>query len=77
MANYKVELNPGQPIEVKIKSNKTAVSSVEIARTVKFPLQELTNVDGTDPDDGEVLVYEASSNLYVVKTIPYIRGGKF
>jgi len=77
MANYKVELNPGQPIEVKIKSNKTAVSSVEIARTVKFPLQELTNVDGTDPDDGEVLVYEASSNLYVVKTIPFIRGGTF
>ena len=77
MANYKVELNPGQPIEVKIKSNKTAVSSVEIARTVKFPLQELTNVDGTDPDDGEVLVYEASSNLYVVKTIPHIRGGTF
>lgn len=77
MANYKVELNPGQPIEVKIKSNKTAVSSVEIARTVKFPLQELTNVDGTDPDDGEVLVYESASNLYVVKTIPYIRGGKF
>lgn len=77
MANYKVELNPGQPIEVKIKPNKTAVSSVEIARTVKFPLQELTNVDGTNPDDGEVLVYEASSNLYVVKTIPYIRGGTF
>jgi hypothetical protein len=77
MANYKVELNPGQPIEVKIKSNKTAVSSVEIARTVKFPLQELTNVDGTNPDDGEVLVYEASSNLYVVKTIPHIRGGTF
>jgi hypothetical protein len=77
MANYKVELNPGQPIEVKIKSNKTAVTSVEIARTVKFPLQELTNVDGTDPDDGEVLVYEASSNLYVVKTIPFIRGGTF
>ncbi len=77
MANYKVELNPGQPIEVKIKSNKTAVSSVEIARTVKFPLQELTNVDGTNPGGGEVLVYEASSNLYVVKTIPHIRGGTF
>jgi hypothetical protein len=77
MANYKVELNPGQPIEVKIKSNKTAVSSVEIARTVKFPLQELTNVDGTDPDDGEVLVYEASSNLYVVKALPFVRGGTF
>ena len=77
MANYKVELNPGQPIEVKIKSNKTAVSSVEIARTVKFPLQELTNVDGTNPDDGEVLVYEASSNLYVVKALPFVRGGTF
>lgn len=77
MANYKVELNPGQPIEVSIRPNRTAVTSVEISKTAKFALQELTNVDGTDPDDGEVLVYEASSNLYVVKTIPYIRGGKF
>ena len=77
MANYKVELNPGQPIEVKIKPNKTAVTSVEISRSTKFPLQELTNVDGTDPDDGEVVVYESSSNLYVVKALPFVRGGTF
>ncbi len=77
MANYKVEINPGRPIDIAIKPNKTAVTSVEIARTVKFPLQELTNVDGTDPDDGEVLVYEASSQLYVVKALPFVRGGTF
>lgn len=77
MANYKVELNQGQPIEVKIRPNKTAVTSVEISKTAKFALQELTNVDGTDPDDGEVLVYESSSNLYVVKALPFVRGGTF
>ncbi len=77
MANYKVEISPNRPIDIEIKPNKTAVTSVEIARTVKFPLQELTNVDGTDPDDGEVLVYEASSQLYVVKALPFVRGGTF
>ena len=77
MANYKVEINPGRPIDIAIKPQKTSVTSIEVARSVKFPLRELIDVDGTDPDNGEVLVFDSSTNLYVVKTIPIVDGGTF
>jgi hypothetical protein len=44
----------------------------------------LTNVDATDPDDGETLVYDAAQAKYVVKEITVnsnnitnINGGSF
>jgi hypothetical protein len=71
-------------IQVSVKPTKTVVSSVTIAPQTSVSLGNLTNVDATDPNDGETLVYEASSAKYVVKPITVtsnnitnINGGTF
>jgi hypothetical protein len=71
-------------IQVSVKPTKTVVSSVTIAPQTTVSLGNLTNVDATDPNDGETLVYEASTAKYVVKPITVtsnnitnINGGSF
>ena len=71
-------------IQVSVKPNKTVVSSVTIAPQTSVSLGNLTNVDATDPNDGETLVYEAATAKYVVKPITVtsnnitnINGGSF
>lgn len=71
-------------IQVSVKPTKTVVSSVTIAPQTSVSLGNLTNVDATDPNDGETLVYEASTSKYVVKPITVtsnnitnINGGSF
>ena len=71
-------------ISVTVKPTKTVVSAVTIAPQTSVSLGNLTNVDATDPDDGETLVYDAASAKYVVKPITVdsnnvtnINGGTF
>ena len=40
-------------------------------------LTQLVDVDATDSDSGEVLVYDEAAGKYVIKTIPEIDGGTF
>lgn len=56
-------------IAVTIKPTKTFVSSVTIAPQTSVSLGNLTNVDATDPDDGETLVFDATSNTFIVRAI--------
>jgi hypothetical protein len=49
-----------------------AVASSQINR-----LSLLTDVDASDADNNEVLVYDETLNKYVVKTIPAVDGGTF
>jgi len=37
----------------------------------------LIDVDVTDANDGEVLVFDATTGKYVIKEIPLINGGDF
>lgn len=62
---------------VQIKPNKTTVTSVQIAKTASLYLSQIADVDATNPDNGEVLVYDSVSQKYTVKTLPVIRGGTF
>lgn len=71
-------------IKVTVKPNKTVVSSVNIGPRPTLTLGQLVNVDASDPDDGEALVYDAATNKYIVKeltvnanNIPNIIGGTF
>lgn len=71
-------------LSVTVKPNKTVVSSVTVAPQVSVSLGNLTNVDASNPDDGETLVYDASVSKYVVKAITVnsnnvtnINGGSF
>jgi hypothetical protein len=60
------------------------VSSVTIGPQPTISLGNLTNVDASDPDDGETLVYDDVLGKYVVKAITVnsnnitnINGGTF
>jgi hypothetical protein len=64
-------------INIKIKPQKTAVSSISFGAPAKLFLSQITNVDASNPKDNDVLVYEEDSNKYVVKTLPIVQGGKF
>ena len=77
MSNYKVEITPRPAIEVKVQPNKTTVTSIQIAKSASIPLSQISDVDSSDPNDGETLVYNASTGLYVIKTLPRVRGGTF
>ena len=64
-------------IKVTVKPRKAVVSSVNIGPKPSITLGQITNVDATSPDDGEILVYDANTNSYIVKTLPIIAGGSF
>jgi len=73
-----------EALVVTVKPTKTVVSSVTIAPTTSVSLGNLTNVDASDPNDGETLVYDATTSKYVVKPIAItsnnitsIQGGGF
>ena len=40
-------------------------------------IQELKDVDASDVDNNETLVYDDTSGKFVVKTMPLIDGGSF
>lgn len=40
-------------------------------------LDSLSDVDASDPDNNETLVYDAQTGKYVVKELPSIDGGTF
>jgi len=40
-------------------------------------LAALSDVDATDPDNNEILVYDEASGKYVIKELPVINGGTF
>lgn len=56
-------------IKVSIKPKKAVVSSVNIGPKPNLNLGQLLNVDASDPDDGEVLVYDGATNKYIVKSV--------
>jgi hypothetical protein len=56
-------------ISVTIKPRKTTVSSVNIGPKPNLTLGQILNVDASDPDDGEALIFDAALNEYVVKPI--------
>ena len=71
-------------ITVTVKTNKTTVSSIGLGARANLTLGQLRNVDASNPDEGEVLVYDSTQNKYIVKqllidgnNITNITGGLF
>lgn len=80
------------PIQVKqrrsvvssVTERRSVVSSVTVGNRNPLSLGELVNVRITDPEDGEVLVFDSATNSYVLRpvsitsnNISSIRGGGF
>jgi hypothetical protein len=64
-----VTINPRTNVISKVTQKKTTVSSVNIGPKPSLTLDQITNVDASDPDDGEALIFDAALNEYVIKPI--------
>lgn len=53
------------------------VRTVAVASASSATLAGLTDVDASDSDNNETLVYDAMSGKYVIKTLPSVDGGTF
>jgi hypothetical protein len=69
-----VNSTPRDRISINTQSRST-VRTIGIGATTK--LASLTDVDASDPDNNETLVYDAASDTYVIKTLPVVNGGTF
>jgi len=73
----KVTVNSVSPNRVSINNQqRTTIRNVGLANQ-DTKLENLTDVDASDPDNNEILVYDETLNKYVIKTLPNINGGTF
>lgn len=71
-------VNTNQSTTVELRTNKTTVSMLPISTTAQIEnLSQIQDVDASNPDNNEVLVYDQTQNKYVIKTIPLVQGGTF
>jgi hypothetical protein len=74
----KVIVRSSSPNRVSINNQqRSTVRTVAVASSQINRLSLLTDVDASDADNNEVLVYDETLNKYVVKTIPAVDGGTF
>lgn len=66
-------------IKVTVKNNPSIVSQVKnySAGAQNLSLGQLTNVDASDADNNETLVYDETQNKFVIKILPIVQGGTF
>jgi hypothetical protein len=67
--SIKVSINQRPSTQVTIKPQKVAVSSVNFGTRPSLKLGQLLDVDASDADNLEALVYDAETNKYIVKPI--------
>lgn len=79
-----VVINTSAAQTVTVKPAAKYSATVSTVPSSNISLGTLTNVDTTDPDDGEVLIYDAANNKYVIKelivnsnNITNVNGGSF
>jgi hypothetical protein len=74
----KVLINSTTPNRVSINNQqRSTVRTVAVASSQVNRLSQLTDVDVSDADNNEVLIYDETLNKYVIKTIPAVDGGTF
>ena len=60
------------------ETKRTEVRTVGITPAIPVNyLASLLDVDASDTDNNETLVYDADSGKYVVKVLPVLNGGTF
>lgn len=64
-------------IVVNNRNNVGRVTFNKIAKVGSIQLASLTDVDIAGQQNGDVLVYNANTNTYVLQTLPKVDGGAF
>lgn len=74
----KVIVRSSSPNRVSINNQQQkTVRTVAVASASSNRLESLVDVDASDPDNNETVVYDAISGKYVVKPLPAVDGGTF
>lgn len=74
----KVVVRSSSPNRISINNQqRSTIRTVGIASASTNKLESLVDVDASDPDNNETLVYDASSGKYVIKSLPAVDGGTF
>lgn len=74
----KVIVRSSSPNRISINSQQSkTIRTVGIASASTNRLESLVDVDTSDSDNNETLVYDASSGKYVIKILPSVDGGTF
>ena len=71
-----VNSNPRDRISIN-SQNRTTVRTVAVGPTGYDRLSELIDVNASNPDNNETLVYDSATGKYVVKELPVVDGGNF
>jgi len=64
-------------IVVANRNNVGRVTFNKIAKVGSIQLASLTDVNTAGQQNGDVLVYNANTNTYVLQTLPRVDGGAF
>lgn len=63
-------------ISINNQQSKT-VRTIGVVSASTNKLESMIDVDASDPDNNETLVYDSASGKYVVKILPAVDGGTF
>jgi hypothetical protein len=75
----KVTVNSGRPYRVAINNQQpktVRTVGIQPVQTTNY-FATLIDVDSSDADNNETVVYDAASGKYVVKPLPVLDGGTF
>lgn len=81
MSKITVTTRPGNRISINTPQ-RDQIRSVNLVGATSVGagisrLSQLQDVDASDSDNNETLVYDQSTGLYVIKELPVINGGEF
>ena len=68
---YRVSINNQR--ETVVRTVKVGADGADGANSITL----LSDVDATDLDNNETLVYDSANSVFVVKTLPIVYGGEF
>lgn len=81
MSKITVTTRPGNRISINTPQ-RDQIRSVNLVGATSVGagisrLSQLQDVDASDSDNNETLVYDQATGLYVIKELPVINGGEF
>ena len=76
MSNIVIRTTPKNRISINTPK-QAEIKTVKASAVGPSKLRNLIDVDGSDLDNNEIVVYDEASDKFVVKELPIVNGGTF
>lgn len=73
----KVYVRQNKKVVVGTNNSIGRVTFGKVARVGSVTLGQLSDVDTTGEQEGDVLVYQANTDTYAIRTLPKVDGGTY